>query len=35
MILGTLPKLSQLDSSPESTSYAIVVDGQEVKGLNL
>ena len=26
-----LPTLSQLDSSPESTPYAIVVDGQEVK----
>ena len=30
MIIGTLPRLSQLDSSPESTPYAIVVDGQEV-----
>ena len=26
VIIGTLPRLSQLDSSPESTPYAIVVD---------
>ena len=35
MIIGTLPRLSQLDSSPESTLYAIVVDGQEVKRVKL
>ena len=31
IIIGMLPRLSQLDSSPESTPYAIVVDGQEAK----
>ena len=31
MIIGILPKFNQLDSSPESTPYAIVVDGREVK----
>ena len=35
MIIGTLPRLNQLDSSPESTPYAIVVDGQEVKSVKL
>ena len=35
MIIGTLPRLNQLDSSPESTPYAIVVDGQEVKRVKL
>ena len=35
MIIGTLPRLNQLDSSPESTAYAIVVDGQEVKRVKL
>ena len=35
MIIGTLPRLNQLDSSPESTPYAIVFDRQKVKGLNL
>ena len=36
MIIGTLPRLNQLDSSPESTSYAIVVvNGQEVKRVKL
>ena len=31
MIISTLPRLNLLDSSPELTPYAIVVDGQEVK----
>ena len=31
MIIGTLQRLNQIDSSPESTPYAIVVDGQEVR----
>ena len=35
MIIGTLPRLNQLDSSPESTPYVIVVDGQEVKRVKL
>ena len=35
MIIGTLPRLKQLDSSPESTPYAIVVDGQEVERVKL
>ena len=35
MIIGTLPRLSQLDSSPESTPYAIVVEGQGVKRVRL
>ena len=35
MIIGTLPRLNQLDSSPESTPYAIAVDGQEGKRVNL
>ena len=35
MIIGTLPRLNQLDSSPESTPYAIVVDKQEVKKVKL
>ena len=35
MIIGTLPRLNQLDSSPESTPYAIVVDGQEVTRVKL
>ena len=35
MIIATLPRLNQLDSSPESTSYAIVVDKQEMKELSL
>ena len=30
-----MPRLNQLDSSPESTPYAIVVDGQEVKRVKL
>ena len=30
-----MPRLSQLDSSPESTPYAIVVDRQEVKRVKL
>ena len=35
MIIGSLPRLNQLDSSPESTPYAIVVDGREVKRVKL
>ena len=35
MIIGTLQRLNQLDSSPELTPYAIVVDGQEVKRVKL
>ena len=35
MIISTLSRLNQLDSSPESTPYAIVVDGQEVKRVKL
>ena len=35
MIIGTLPRLNQLDSNPESTPYAIVVDGKEVKRVKL
>ena len=35
IIIGTLPRLNQLDSSPESTLYAIIVDGQEVKRVKL
>ena len=35
MIIGTLKRLNQLDSSPELTPYAIVVDGQEVKRVKL
>ena len=35
MIIGALPRLNQLDSSPESTLYAIVVDGWEVKRVKL
>ena len=35
MIIGMLPRLSQLDSSPESPPYAIVVEGQEVKRVEL
>ena len=35
MIIDNLPRLNQLDFSPESTPYAIVVDGQEVKGVKL
>ena len=31
MIICTLPRPNQLDSSPESTPYAIVVDGQDLK----
>ena len=31
MIIGTLQQLNQLDSGPESTSYAIVVDGQDAR----
>ena len=35
MIIGTLPRLNQLDYSPESTPYGIVVDGQEMKRVKL
>ena len=35
MIIGTLPRLNRLDSSPESTLYTIMVDGQEVKRVKL
>ena len=35
MLIGTLPRLNQLDSSPKSTPCAIVVDGQEVKRVKL
>ena len=35
MIIGTLQRLNQLDSSPELTPYAIVADGQEVKRVKL
>ena len=35
MIIGTLPRLNQLDSSQESTPYAIVVDGQWAKRVKL
>ena len=35
MVIGTLQRLNQLDSSPESTSYAIVVDGQEVRRVKI
>ena len=35
MIISTLPILNQLDSSSESTFYAIVVDGQEVISVKL
>ena len=37
MVIGTLQRLNQLDSSPESTPYAIVVDGrlQEVGRVNI
>ena len=31
MIIGTLPRLNLLDSSPELTPCTIEVDGQEVK----
>ena len=33
-IIGTLPRLSQLDSGPESTPYAIVVWERKWKGLS-
>ena len=35
MIIGTLLRLSQLDYSLESTSCAIVVEGQAVKRVKL
>ena len=35
MIIDTLPRLNQLDSSPKSTPYAIVIDEQEVKNVKL
>ena len=35
MNTGTLSRLSQLDSSPESTPYSIVVNGQDVKRVKL
>ena len=35
MIIGTLQRLNQLDSSPELTPYATVADGQEVKRVKL
>ena len=35
MIKSTLQRLNQLDSSPESTPYAIVVDGQEVRRVKI
>ena len=35
MLLGTLQRLNQLDSGPESTPYAIVVDGQEVRRVKI
>ena len=35
MVIGTLKRLNQLDSSPESTLYAIVVDGQKVRRVKI
>ena len=35
MVIGTLQRLNQLDSSPESIPYAIVVDGQEVRRVKI
>ena len=35
MVIGTLQRLNQLDSSPESTPYAIVVDDQEVRRVKI
>ena len=36
MVIGTLQQLNQLDSSPESTPYAIVADdGQEVRRVKI
>ena len=35
MIIGTLPRVSQVDSNTESILYSIVVDGQGVKTVKL
>ena len=35
MVIGTLQRLNQLDSSPESTPYVIVVDGQEMRRVKI
>ena len=35
MVIGTLQRLNQQDSSPGSTPYAIVVDGQEVRRVKI
>ena len=35
MVMGTLQRLNQLDSSPELTPYAVVVDGQEVRRVKI
>ena len=35
MVIGTMQRLNQLDSSPESTPYAIVVDGQKVRRVKI
>ena len=36
MVIGTLQRLNQLDSSPESAPYAIVADdGQEVRKVKI
>ena len=36
MVIGTLQRLNQLDSSPESTPYAIVADdGQEMRRVKI
>ena len=35
MVIGTLQRLNKLDSSHESTRYAVVVDGQDCKYLGM
>ena len=35
MIIGTLPRLSQLDAGPKLTPCTIVIETQEVKRINL
>ena len=35
MVIGTLQRLNQLDSSPGSTPYAIVIDGQEMRRVKI
>ena len=35
IVIDTLQRLNQLDSSPESAPYAIMVDGQEVRRVNI